>query len=47
MAEVNLNRRRDKLKILAWMGDGFTLYMRRLERDAYVLANSIRRRRSP
>jgi transposase len=25
------NRRGDKLKILAWMGDGFTLYIRRLE----------------
>ena len=26
------NKRGDRLKILAWQGDGFTLYLRRLER---------------
>jgi transposase len=29
------NRRGDRLKILAWQGDGFALYMRRLERGAF------------
>ena len=29
------NRTGDKLKILAWMGDGFALYMRRLERGTF------------
>ena len=29
------NRRGDKLKILAWQGDGFALYMRRLERGTF------------
>ena len=26
----------DKLKILAWMGDGFALYLRRLERRTFA-----------
>ena len=30
------NRRGDKLKILAWMGDGFALYLRRLERGTFA-----------
>ena len=30
-------RRADKLKILAWMGDGFALYLRRLERGTFAL----------
>jgi len=29
-------RRADKLKILAWMGDGFALYLRRLERGTFA-----------
>ncbi len=30
------NRRGDKLKILAWMGDGFALYLRRLEQGTFA-----------
>ena len=30
------NRRGDKLKILAWMGDGFALYLRRLEAGTFA-----------
>jgi len=30
------NRRGDKLKILAWMGDGYALYLRRLERGTFA-----------
>jgi transposase len=30
------NRHGDKLKILAWMGDGFALYLRRLERGTFA-----------
>jgi len=30
------NRRGDKLKILAWMGDGFALYLRRLEEGTFA-----------
>ena len=30
------NRRSDKLKILAWMGDGFALYLRRLEKGTFA-----------
>ena len=30
------NRPGDKLKILAWMGDGFSLYLRRLERGTFA-----------
>lgn len=29
------NRRGDRLKILAWQGDGFALYLRRLERGTF------------
>lgn len=29
------NSRGDRLKILAWEGDGFALYLRRLERGAF------------
>ena len=29
-------RRGDKLKILAWMGDGFALYLRRLELGTFA-----------
>ena len=29
-------RRADKLKILAWMGDGFALYLRRLEEGTFA-----------
>jgi transposase len=30
------NRRGDRLKILVWMGDGFALYLRRLERGTFA-----------
>lgn len=30
------NRRGDKLKILAWTGDGFALYLRRLEKGTFA-----------
>lgn len=30
------NRRGGTLKILAWMGDGFALYLRRLERGTFA-----------
>ena len=30
------NRRGDRLKILAWQGDGFALYLRRLEKGTFV-----------
>jgi len=29
------NKRGDRLKILAWRGDGFALYLRRLERGTF------------
>ena len=34
------NRRGDRLKILAWMGDGFALYLRRLERGAFAFPSA-------
>ena len=34
------NRRGDRLKILAWQGDGFALYLRRLERGAFAFPTS-------
>ena len=30
------NRRGDRLTLLAWMGDGFALYLRRLERGTFA-----------
>jgi transposase len=30
------NRRGDRLKILAWQGDGFALYLRRLEQGTFA-----------
>ena len=30
------NKRGDRLKILAWMGDGFALYLRRLETGTFA-----------
>ena len=34
------NRRGDRLKILAWQGDGFGLYLRRLERGTFAFPAS-------
>lgn len=34
------NRRGDRLKILAWQGDGFALYLRRLERGTFAFPTS-------
>ncbi len=33
------NKRGDRLKILAWQGDGFALYLRRLERGTFQFPN--------
>lgn len=30
------NRKGDRLKILAWQGDGFALYLRRLEKGTFA-----------
>ncbi len=34
------NRRGDRLKILAWAGDGFALYLRRLERGTFAFPSA-------
>lgn len=34
------NRRGDRLKILAWQGDGFALYLRRLERGSFAFPSA-------
>jgi transposase len=34
------NRRGDRLKILAWQGDGFAMYLRRLERGTFVFPSA-------
>jgi transposase len=34
------NRRGDRLKILAWQGDGFALYLRRLERGTFAIPSA-------
>jgi transposase len=34
------NKRGDRLKILAWQGDGFALYLRRLEKGTFALPTS-------
>jgi len=35
------NKRGDRLKILAWQGDGFALYLRRLERGTFQFPSSV------
>lgn len=35
------NKRGDRLKILAWQGDGFALYLRRLERGTFAFPTSL------
>ena len=37
---TTFKNRRDKLKILAWMGDGFALYLRRLERGTFCFPSA-------
>lgn len=34
------NKRGDRLKILAWQGDGFAMYLRRLERGTFAFPQS-------
>lgn len=34
------NRRGDRLKILAWQGDGFALYLRRLEKGSFAFPHA-------
>ena len=34
------NRKGDRLKILAWQGDGFALYLRRLERGTFAFPSA-------
>jgi transposase len=34
------NRSGDRLKVLAWMGDGFALYLRRLERGTFAFPSA-------
>ena len=34
------NQSGDRLKILAWMGDGFALYLRRLERGTFAFPSA-------
>jgi len=34
------NRRGDRLKILAWQGDGFALYLRRLEQGTFAFPSA-------
>ena len=34
------NRRGDRLKILAWQGDGYALYLRRLEKGTFAFPAS-------
>ena len=34
------NKRGDRLKILAWQGDGFALYLRRLERGTFAFPSA-------
>ena len=34
------NRNGDRLKILAWQGDGFALYVRRLDQDTFAFPSA-------
>ena len=38
---IFLNRKRDRLKVLAWEGDGYSIYYKRLESGTYELPNSV------
>jgi transposase len=35
------NKRGDRLKILAWQGDGFAMYLRRLEKGTLILVANL------
>jgi transposase len=35
------NRKGDRLKVLAWQGDGFAIYMRRLERGTFAFPTAV------